>query len=65
MIGQLLTPQPNDPHTWREVKGRLPMRTITGYGIAVIIFLAILNGVAWLQGNSLGCRSPSMARVES
>jgi len=27
------------------------MRTITAYGIAVIIFLASLNGIAWLQGN--------------
>ena len=39
------------PHTWREVKGRLPMRTITSYGIAVIIVLAILNGIFWLVGN--------------
>ncbi|HEY3779426.1 MAG TPA: hypothetical protein VGL35_15345 [Rhizomicrobium sp.] len=26
------------------------MRTITGYGIAVIVILAILNGIAWLVG---------------
>jgi len=27
------------------------MRTLTSYGIAVTIVLAILNGVAWLVGN--------------
>ena len=27
------------------------MRTLTGYGIAVIIVLAILNGIAWLIGS--------------
>jgi hypothetical protein len=27
------------------------MRTITSYGIAVIIVLAILNGIFWLVGN--------------
>ena len=27
------------------------MRTITGYGIGVIIVLAILNGIAWLAGS--------------
>jgi hypothetical protein len=27
------------------------MRTITGYGIAVIIVLAILNGIAWQVSN--------------
>jgi hypothetical protein len=27
------------------------MRTLTGYGIAVVIVLAILNGIAWLVGN--------------
>ena len=27
------------------------MRTLTGYGIAVIIVLTILNGIAWLVGN--------------
>ena len=27
------------------------MRTLTGYGIAVVIVLAILNGVWWLVGN--------------
>ena len=32
------------------------MRTITGYGIAIIIFLASLNGIAWLQGNGIGAR---------
>jgi hypothetical protein len=26
-------------------------RTLTGYGIAVVIVFAILNGVAWLVGN--------------
>ncbi|MBI1181009.1 MAG: hypothetical protein GC201_10655 [Alphaproteobacteria bacterium] len=26
------------------------MRTLTGYGIAVIIVLAVLNGIAWLTG---------------
>ena len=26
------------------------MRTLTGYGIGVVIVLAILNGVAWLVG---------------
>ena len=26
-------------------------RTLTGYAIAVVIILAILNGVAWLVGN--------------
>jgi hypothetical protein len=26
------------------------MRTLTGYGIAAIIVLAILNGIAWLVG---------------
>jgi hypothetical protein len=25
-------------------------RTLTGYGIAVIVVLAILNGIAWLVG---------------
>jgi hypothetical protein len=27
------------------------MRTITAYGIAVIIVLAILNGIIWLVGS--------------
>ena len=27
------------------------MRTLTGYGIAVVIVLAILNGTTWLVGN--------------
>jgi hypothetical protein len=27
------------------------MRTITAYGIAVIIVLAILNGIFWLSGS--------------
>jgi formate hydrogenlyase subunit 3/multisubunit Na+/H+ antiporter MnhD subunit len=27
------------------------MRTITGYGSAVIIILAILYGIAWLRGD--------------
>ena len=27
------------------------MRTITSYGIVVIIVLAILNGIFWLVGN--------------
>ena len=26
------------------------MRTLTGYGIAVIFVLAALNGIAWLAG---------------
>jgi hypothetical protein len=26
------------------------MRTLTGYGIAVVIVLAILNGIFWLAG---------------
>ena len=26
------------------------MRTLTGYGIAVVIVLAILNGIFWLVG---------------
>ncbi len=26
------------------------MRTLTGYGIAVVIVLAFLNGIAWLVG---------------
>jgi hypothetical protein len=26
-------------------------RTLTGYGIAVIIVLAALNGITWLVGN--------------
>jgi hypothetical protein len=26
------------------------MRTLTAYGIGVVIFLAILNGIAWLVG---------------
>ncbi|MBV9756174.1 MAG: hypothetical protein JO047_03900 [Alphaproteobacteria bacterium] len=34
-----------------KAKGRLSMRTITAYGIAAIIVLAILNGIAWLAGN--------------
>jgi hypothetical protein len=34
-----------------KAKGRLPMRTITAYGIAVIIVFAILNGIFWLVGN--------------
>ena len=28
------------------------MGTLTGYGIAVVIVLAILNGIFWLVGNS-------------
>jgi hypothetical protein len=31
-------------------KGRCEMRTLTSYGIAVIIVFAILNGIAWLVG---------------
>jgi hypothetical protein len=31
------------------LKGRL--RTITAYGIAVIVVLDILNGIAWRVGN--------------
>ena len=27
------------------------MRTLTGYGIGVVIVLAVLNGVAWQVGN--------------
>ena len=27
------------------------MRTITAYGIAVVIVLALLNGVTWLAGS--------------
>jgi hypothetical protein len=27
------------------------MRTLTGYGIAVVIVLAVLNGTAWLIGD--------------
>lgn len=27
------------------------MRTLTGYGIAVVIVLATLNGLGWLLGN--------------
>jgi hypothetical protein len=27
------------------------MRTLTGYGIAVVIVLAILNGIGWLIDN--------------
>jgi hypothetical protein len=27
------------------------MRTLTGYGIAVVVVLAILNGIGWLVGN--------------
>jgi hypothetical protein len=27
------------------------MRTLTSYGIAVILVLAILNGIGWLAGN--------------
>ena len=27
------------------------MRTLTGYGIAVVIVFAILNGITWLVGN--------------
>ena len=26
------------------------MRTLTGYGIAVVLVFAVLNGVAWLTG---------------
>jgi hypothetical protein len=29
------------------------MRTLTGYGIGVVIVFAILNGIAWLLGNPL------------
>ena len=28
------------------------MRTLTGYGIAVVIVFAVLNGIFWLAGNS-------------
>ena len=28
------------------------MGTLTGYGIAVVIVFAILNGIFWLVGNS-------------
>jgi hypothetical protein len=27
------------------------MRTLTGYGITVVVVLAILNGIFWLVGN--------------
>jgi hypothetical protein len=27
------------------------MRTLTGYGIAVVIVLAILNGIGWFVGS--------------
>lgn len=27
------------------------MRTLTAYGIAVILVFALLNGIAWLAGN--------------
>jgi hypothetical protein len=27
------------------------MRTLTGYGIAVILVFAVLNGIKWLAGN--------------
>ena len=29
------------------------MRTLTGYGIGVVIVFAILNGIAWLLGSPL------------
>ena len=36
-----------------DQKGGLSMRrTLTGYGIAVVIVLAALNGITWLVGNS-------------
>ena len=28
----------------------LRMRTLTGYGVAVILVFAVLNGIAWLMG---------------
>jgi hypothetical protein len=31
---------------------KLSTRTLTGYGIAVVIVLAILNVIFWLVGNS-------------
>ena len=33
-------------------------RTLTGYGIAVVIVLAVLNGIGWLVGTP---RQPSLA----
>jgi hypothetical protein len=35
----------------RRAKGGIKMRTLTGYGIAVVVVLAILNGIFWLVGN--------------
>ena len=32
------------------------MRTLTGYGIAVILVLTALNGIVWLLGNPLRVR---------
>jgi hypothetical protein len=32
----------------KDSKGSLRMRTLTSYGIAVILVLAALNGVGWL-----------------
>jgi hypothetical protein len=29
---------------------QIPMRTLTGYGLAVVVVLAILNGTAWFVG---------------
>ena len=34
------------------------MRTLTSYGIAVVIVLASLNGIGWLVGNP---RQPGLA----
>jgi hypothetical protein len=36
-----------------QTKGNSVMRTLTGYGIGVVIVFAILNGIAWLLGNPL------------
>ena len=35
----------------KNPKASCNMRTLTGYGIAVIIVLAILNGISWLVDN--------------
>jgi hypothetical protein len=37
----------------RCVESATVMRTLTGYGIGVVIVFAILNGIAWLLGSPL------------
>jgi hypothetical protein len=39
------------------------MRTLTGYGIAVVLIFVVLNGVAWLTGYPPRLRSVNVFSV--